>query len=782
MNTKKVMSIVSIATIVFSQLIAFWQSDQQLVEQLENLEWSSSVPKSSWEYESFESCEDYETTLQQFLDDNKEFFERPYPVMYAIDDMMMEDAEMAEDESVAAPQVQARGWAIENEFSTTNIQVWWVDEPEILKTDGEYFYYYSQQLGQIYILEYGNGLSWWDLESALSSIEVPKSLNNIQLFLQDNTLTIIWNRWSQASWRGLLDNWQKTVVSIFDVSNPQNPKLDTFHDLDGYMQDSRMIDGELTLITGLGVNRWRWYEMDSNDEEVNLSTLRPTQRSVVYDTESSLDINGTAFPYSLTSTAADCESIQYLFPSKEILEQSQAYPTFTNVYTIDTWRTTTSPTLTALFGNTEQIHMSRKNLYLTSSQRLSSWSSCPINARCLFPRFGSNQTLIHKYELDGMEYDGSALIDGAPLPQRSMSESWDEEFRILTRQRSPQSATYLTILDDDLDLRGSIMNIEPWEEFKASRYIWDKLYLVTFEQIDPLFVIDLEDSRNPEILWELKIPWYSTYLHPYWWLEDGIQQLIGLGYDTILNQRGWVQTAGVKVDLYTIDYNQSPISIKQTHTLTMWEQGSWTEVADNPRAFVWNERTNTLLLPVVLSDAIKGQNCQVFYDANWMEETRECFETTREVTSFAWLKAVTIDAETWIEEESLIDLKPILDQIELDEDDEMYWAYREEQQLSPWMLRQLMMRAWFINNESYLFTNQSVTFSDWELKTESVLLKNWKSINSLNSLNKYCESISTESACSGECTWWVTSCSDQWEDIYSCRSTIMHNIAWWGWC
>jgi hypothetical protein len=51
-----------------------------------------------------------------------------------------------------------------------------------------------------------------------------------------------------------------------------------------------------------------------------------------------------------------------------------------------------------------------------------------------------------------MEYDGSALIDGAPLPQRSMSESSDEEFRILTRSRNPQQATHLTILDNDLDL------------------------------------------------------------------------------------------------------------------------------------------------------------------------------------------------------------------------------------------------------------------------------------------------------------------------------------------
>jgi len=58
------------------------------------------------------------------------------------------------------------------------------------------------------------------------------------------------------------------------------------------------------------------------------------------------------------------------------------------------------------------------------------------------------------------------------------------------------------------------MNLEPGEKFKSSRYIGDKLYLVTFEQIDPLFVIDLS-TANPKVMGELKIPGYSTYLHPY---------------------------------------------------------------------------------------------------------------------------------------------------------------------------------------------------------------------------------------------------------------------------
>ena len=79
----------------------------------------------------------------------------------------------------------------------------------------------------------------------------------------------------------------------------------------------------------------------------------------------------------------------------------------------------------------------------------------------------------------------------------------------------------------------------------------DKLFLVTYQQVDPLFAIDLADQKNPKILGELKIPGYSTYLHPY-----DANHIIGLGYDTTTNQWGGTQQNGIKVDLYEINYDK----------------------------------------------------------------------------------------------------------------------------------------------------------------------------------------------------------------------------------
>ena len=45
--------------------------------------------------------------------------------------------------------------------------------------------------------------------------------------------------------------------------------------------------------------------------------------------------------------------------------------------------------------------------------------------------------------------------------------------------------------------------------------------------VTPLYVIDLSNPLNPTVLGKLKIPGYSTYLHPY-----DENHLIGIGMQT----------------------------------------------------------------------------------------------------------------------------------------------------------------------------------------------------------------------------------------------------------
>ncbi len=137
-------------------------------------------------------------------------------------------------------------------------------------------------------------------------------------------------------------------------------------------------------------------------------------------------------------------------------------------------------------------------------------------------------------------------------------------------------------------------NVAPGETFRSSRFIGDKLYLVTFEQTDPLFVIDLADPKNPKIEGELVMPGYSLYLHPY---EPG--KLIGLGYDTFTNKWGGVQNGGIKVDLYDVSDVKNP---KKLSSLVLGGAGSSSEALYNPRLFTWYAKKNLLFLPVTIME------------------------------------------------------------------------------------------------------------------------------------------------------------------------------------
>ena len=59
---------------------------------------------------------------------------------------------------------------------------------------------------------------------------------------------------------------------------------------------------------------------------------------------------------------------------------------------------------------------------------------------------------------------------------------------------------------------GIVENIAPNETIWSARFIGDRGYLVTFENIDPLWVIDLSNPFNPVILGELEVPGVSTYI------------------------------------------------------------------------------------------------------------------------------------------------------------------------------------------------------------------------------------------------------------------------------
>lgn len=608
-------------------------------------------------------------------------------------------------------------WGYGRDFSQTNTQKIGVDEPEIIKTDGEYIYYYSSAdynrsaQGKIAIFKV------WATPSQntlLKVINLPKSFQQVQMFLQDKKLILVVSRYlnNMIPYESyFIDKNTKTTVIVYDMTDPIRSKVLKIADYDGNYVDARIVWSKLIVASQTRLNRWPIYPLmtkggilDESKLDLALEKIVPSGLTIDYTTDPALkNIKkwDKIINYHGQTAIPSCQDIMYVLPSEEAIKNHQINPEFAILHTIDLKDLDSHPRTKVLFGSTSQIHVSTQGVYLASSLYLwwiggTRW--CPLNAMCLMRALPqSENTLIHKFVIwSDLKYINSMIVPWQPLTQYSMDEDSSGKFRILTKTRSPSLSTHLFVLGSDLAMVWSLQDIQPWEEFKSSRYIGDKLYLVTFEQIDPLFVIDLAQPTKPQIIWELKIPWFSTYLHPYAPASKWIQYLIGLGYDTDINQRWGTTTQGVKVDLYKVDYNQKNASgmvdVKQIATQTLWGKGSYCPALDNPRTFVRNQNTKQMILPLILSYEKQTQQCNIQYDTDGKEISKQCYPMTNFVSNFAGIKWLSIDPDQGIQENLSVDY---LSRLKTKFSSQYGW-------FQSYNFNEIGPRVWYIDDQYYL--------------------------------------------------------------------------------
>jgi uncharacterized secreted protein with C-terminal beta-propeller domain len=118
---------------------------------------------------------------------------------------------------------------------------------------------------------------------------------------------------------------------------------------------------------------------------------------------------------------------------------------------------------------------------------------------------------------------------------------------------------------------------------------------VTFQKVDPLFVIDLTDPSSPRVLGKLKIPGYSDYLHPY-----DENHLIGIGKETTEAETGdfsWYQ--GIKISIFDVSDVEHP---KEVSKLEIGDRGTDSPVLRDHKAFLFDQSRNLLVLPILLAE------------------------------------------------------------------------------------------------------------------------------------------------------------------------------------
>lgn len=217
---------------------------------------------------------------------------------------------------------------------------------------------------------------------------------------------------------------------------------------------------------------------------------------------------------------------------------------------------------------------------------------------------GTAGTAVHRFALTTagpVDYAGSAVVPGRLMNDFSLSE-YGSTLRVVTvvepdrpevgapmaEPSMLEGSTRITTLGtEDMGHLGHIDGLAPGEDLRAVRFIGPMGYVVTFEQVDPLFAIDLGDPTDPVVVGALEIPGFSEYLHP---VGDGL--LLGVGRD-VDPTVGFDE--GLKVSLFDVSDPRSPTEVD---TWTRYSAGS--PVAYDHHAFTWDPIREQATFPVDL--------------------------------------------------------------------------------------------------------------------------------------------------------------------------------------
>ncbi len=403
---------------------------------------TSQIATPSFSYTTFGSCSEFESTMKRILPKtNGGYYGRGGGIMYATEDALKSSVPTASPGIVAE-----KATASPEPYSTTNTQVLGVDEADTVKTDGKYLYSFQENDHVIAILDAKTLVK-------IKSIRIPTTYYGVTFYLTKNKLIVTATKSNpySARWYGWYDNEQKSIVALYDISNPLQASLSRVIQVDGSLSDSRVADdGMMTVV--VSTSYWtppiyRMYsqtDMDSKSLDYSSRTLIPRISDMVLTTKGA---------YKTTArTVADCSRMGSILPDAKSLDAFSFSPTLTSILRFDTSVPAGLITSQVVLSEAGQIHLSKQSIYLTSNMWLPRQTPCPKGAMCMMPLWynpGTSTTLVHRFAFAGINtnYVYSKSIPGSPLSQYSMDEDGSRNFRIVTSESGDKQSTRVSILD-----------------------------------------------------------------------------------------------------------------------------------------------------------------------------------------------------------------------------------------------------------------------------------------------------------------------------------------------
>jgi len=368
----------------------------------------------------------------------------------------------------------------------------------------------------------------------------------------------------------------RTVVTVIDVSNPESPTILSQTAFDGSQASSRMIDGVLHLVLSnyqdyyvdvLPLLGRPGYQVDAVDP---VTVLPNYERRNADGTTSS----GQALTWENLYRPTDPDGFGLVYVTSIDVNNDAAF------------------SAVGIVAEPGLIYSSREALYLTDTN---------------YDFRGNLRSATDVYKLaysgQGATPVATGSVPGRVLNQYSMSEH-QSNLRVATTvdptfsdvgtiTASTNSVYVLGQSEGTLTIVGRVENVAPRETIQAARFLGDRGYLVTFEQIDPLFTLDLSDPTNPRVIGELEVPGFSTFIVPI-----DANHLLTVGQ--YVPPPGSFLPWGVQLSIFDVTDFAHPTLMD--NVVIGDETGAYSEALYNPKAFTYYAQRGVVALPISIYD------------------------------------------------------------------------------------------------------------------------------------------------------------------------------------
>ena len=476
------------------------------------------------------------------------------------------------------------------DYSGTNVQVEGVDEADIIKTDGRRI-----------IVSSGNWITIVDVTGTepeiTGRVNVPNNNASEMLFHKDRLLLLsaTWGSIQPIAEKASADAeiasssiWrpETSMLNITEVLLDGTPRRGNTLQIEGGYLSSRSIGGTAHVVFNYYPNELGFVVPQNARSETSVSIATEANRRVVQ--ESTL-ADWLPQYRTISADGSVLEEGQLLNCSR--VNTPSEFNTFSTlgVLTLDLTSSLEKGVASATFAGGQIVYSSTENLYVVTDTPVPQrFFETETSRRELENQY---RTSIHKFSLGngGARYQASGSIKGHLLNQFSMNEHAGHLFVAATDGTpwSGNSESFIHSLTQNgqrLTNVGSVGNMGKGERIYSVRFIADRGYVVTFRQVDPLYVVDLSNPAQMKVLGELKIPGYSAYLHP---ISSDL--LAGVGADATSTGR----ITGAKVSLFDVSDPANPTELDN------WVLGdAQSSVEWDHRAFLWWEPQKALVVPV----------------------------------------------------------------------------------------------------------------------------------------------------------------------------------------